>query len=108
MSGGKRKNEDVSDTMALVQAACKVLAITARPLAHFRHRRQPESAVVCTVPVIRVRAECEPVPAKRKAEARPCVCGRARGAAQVSASAPPSGAQSRAFALWAALFQSID
>ena len=37
MSGGKRKNEDVSDTMALVQAACKVLAITARPLAHFRH-----------------------------------------------------------------------
>ena len=37
MSGGKRKNEDVSDTMAMVQAACKVLAITARPLAHFRH-----------------------------------------------------------------------
>jgi hypothetical protein len=48
MSGGKRKNEDVSDTMALVQAACKVLAITARPLAHFRHRRQPvRSAMSC-------------------------------------------------------------
>ena len=29
MSGGKRNHEDVSDTMALVQAACKVLAITA-------------------------------------------------------------------------------
>ena len=41
MSGGERNHEDVSDTMALVQAACKVLAITARPLAHFRHRRQP-------------------------------------------------------------------
>ena len=41
MSGGKRNHEEVSDTMALVQAACKVLAITARPLAHFRHRRQP-------------------------------------------------------------------
>ena len=40
MSGGKRKNEEVSDTMALVQAACKVLAITARPFAHVRHRRQ--------------------------------------------------------------------
>ena len=40
MSGGKRKNEEVSD-MALVQAACKVLAITARPFAHFRHRGQP-------------------------------------------------------------------
>ena len=38
MSGGKRNHEDVSDTMALVQAACKVLAITARPFAHFRHR----------------------------------------------------------------------
>jgi len=25
--------------MALVQAACKVLAITARPFAHFRHRQ---------------------------------------------------------------------
>ena len=32
MSGGKRNHEEVSDTMALVQAACKVLAITARPL----------------------------------------------------------------------------
>jgi hypothetical protein len=46
MSGGKRKNEDVSDTMALVQAACKVLAITARPLAHFRHRRQPVRSAI--------------------------------------------------------------
>ena len=31
MSGGKRNHEDVSDTMALVQAACQVLAITQRP-----------------------------------------------------------------------------
>jgi hypothetical protein len=46
MSGGKRKNEEVSDTMALVQAACKVLAITARPLAHFRHRRQPVRSAI--------------------------------------------------------------
>ena len=35
---GKRNHEDVSDTMALVQAAGKVLTITARPCAHFRHR----------------------------------------------------------------------
>ena len=46
MSGGKRNLEDVSDTMALVQAACKVLAITARPLAHFRHRRQPVRSAI--------------------------------------------------------------
>ena len=46
MSGGKRNHEDVSDTMALVQAACKVLAITARPLAHFRHRRQPVRSAI--------------------------------------------------------------
>lgn len=46
MSGGKRKNEDVSDTMAMVQAACQVLAITARPLAHFRHRRQPVRSAI--------------------------------------------------------------
>ena len=46
MSGGKRKNEDVSDTMALVQAACKVLAITARPFAHVRHRRQQVRSAV--------------------------------------------------------------
>ncbi len=46
MSDGKRKNEDVSDMMALVQAACKVLAITARPLAHVRHRRQPVRSAI--------------------------------------------------------------
>ena len=46
MSGGKRNHEDVSDTMALVQAACKVLAITARPLAHVRHRRQPVRSAI--------------------------------------------------------------
>ena len=31
MSGGKRNHEDLSDMMALVEAACKVLANTARP-----------------------------------------------------------------------------
>jgi hypothetical protein len=46
MSGGKRNHEDVSDTMALVQAACKVLAITARPFVHFRHRRQPVRSAI--------------------------------------------------------------
>jgi len=46
MSGGKRNHEDVSDTMALVQAACKVLATTARPLAHVRHRRQPVRSAI--------------------------------------------------------------
>ena len=50
MSGGKRNHEDVSDTMALVQAACKVLAVAitarARPLAHFRHRRQPVRSAI--------------------------------------------------------------
>ena len=49
MSGGKRNHEDVSDTMALVQAACKVLAITARPFAHFRHRRQPVRSAIGAV-----------------------------------------------------------
>ena len=49
MSGGKRKNEEVSDTMALVQAACKVLAITARPFAHFRHRGQPVRSAIGAV-----------------------------------------------------------
>ena len=49
MSGGKRNHEDVSDTMALVQAACQVLAITARPFAHFRHRRQPVRSAIGAV-----------------------------------------------------------
>ena len=31
MRGGKRNHEDLSDMMALVEAACKVPAITARP-----------------------------------------------------------------------------
>ena len=30
MSGGKRNHEDLSDLMALVEAACKVPAISAR------------------------------------------------------------------------------
>ena len=36
MSGGKRNHEDlhVSDMMALVEAACKVPAISARPFAY--------------------------------------------------------------------------
>ena len=33
MSGGKRNHEDLSDMMALVEAACKVPASTARPFA---------------------------------------------------------------------------
>ena len=33
MSGGKRNHDDLSDMMALVEAACKVPAITARPFA---------------------------------------------------------------------------
>jgi len=45
-SGGKRNHEEVSDTMALVQAACKVLAITSRPFAHFRHRGQPVRSAI--------------------------------------------------------------
>ena len=46
MSASATTIEDVSDTMALVQAACKVLAITARPLAHVRHRRQPVRSAI--------------------------------------------------------------
>ena len=34
MSGGKRNHEDLSDMMALVEAACKVPAISARPFAY--------------------------------------------------------------------------
>ena len=41
MSGGKRNHEDLSDMMALVEAACKVPAISARPFAY----RQAASAV---------------------------------------------------------------
>ena len=33
MSGGKRNHDDLSDMVALVEAACKVPAITARPFA---------------------------------------------------------------------------
>ena len=33
MGGGKRNHEDLSDMMALVEAACKVPASTARPYA---------------------------------------------------------------------------
>ena len=36
MSGGKRNHEDLSDMMALVEAACKVLANTARPIVHIQ------------------------------------------------------------------------
>ena len=41
MSGGKRNHEDLSDMMALVEAACKVPAISARRFAY----RQAASAV---------------------------------------------------------------
>ena len=43
MSGGKRNHEDLSDMMALVEAACKVPAISARLFAY----RQAASAVTC-------------------------------------------------------------
>ena len=41
MSGGKRNHEELSDTMALVEAACKVSPNSARPCAH----SQPAHAV---------------------------------------------------------------
>ena len=46
MSGGKRNHEDVSDTMALVQAACKVLAITARACTFQTPYRQPVRSAI--------------------------------------------------------------
>ena len=39
MSGGKRNHEDLSDMMALVEAACKVPAIRARPRTVRIYRR---------------------------------------------------------------------
>ena len=55
MSGGKRNHEDLSDMMALVEAACKVLAITNHRPTNCAHSDvQPVRSAIEVVAELRV------------------------------------------------------